>query len=174
MRVEFKGDNFSVSIVSRQVRSVWQNFEVVIRPEIALCIPIDSTGQILLVRQFRAAVNSVVLEFPAGRVSPAEDPEQAAQRELIEEIGFRARTVDKLGTFLTAPHFSDELVNVYVTRGDIVTLPAPTPKEDFREIVSVRLSEIDRLIKEGSLCDAKSITAHAMARLSGGHLGTSI
>ena len=74
MSLAFKGDNFSVGIVSRQVRSVWQDFEVVIRPEIVLCIPIDSSGQILLVGQVRAAVNRVVLEFPAGRVSPAKGP----------------------------------------------------------------------------------------------------
>ena len=88
MSTPFEGDSLSVRIVSRSIRSVLQNFEVVVRPQIALCIPVTDDGNLLLIRQYRVAVNNVILEFPAGRIEVGEDSERAATRELLEEIGF--------------------------------------------------------------------------------------
>ena len=167
MSLAFEGDNFSVRIVSRQVRSVWQDFEFVVRPEVALCIPMNSQGQMLLIRQYRVAVDDVIMEFPAGRVSPGEDPENAARREVLEEIGFRTQSIERLGSFLTAPHFSDELVSVFFAKGDVISPPTPTPKEDLRQIVEVLPSAIDQLIADGRILDSKSIAAHTLSRIRG-------
>jgi ADP-ribose pyrophosphatase len=174
MSTVFKGENFSVKIYSRELRAVRQQFEVAVRPRIALCIPISKEGELIFLNQFRVAMNKVVLEFPAGRIEAGENPEHAIRREMVEEIGFRLDSVHLLGTLLTAPHFSDEVVMVFTGKGEIVTTPAPTPKEDLREIVTLTLSSVDKYIAEGRLIDSKSIAALALARAQGSQFGVSI
>ncbi len=174
MRIVFEGDNFSVGVLLREIRTVTQAFEIVLRPEIALCVPITPDGQLVLLRQYRAAVDEVVLEFPAGRLCQGEDAESAIRRELLEETGFRVDKLHKVGAFLTAPHFSDERVTVFVAQGEISSLPTPTSKEDLREVMAVFPSTISQLIIEGQMLDAKSITAHAFARARGTHFGVTL
>jgi ADP-ribose pyrophosphatase len=174
MKLAFVGDNFSVGVLSRQVRSVWQAFEVVLRPEIALCVPITAQGQIVLLRQYRVAVDEVLLEFPAGRLGDGEDAECAIRRELLEETGFRVSMIHRIGAFLTAPHFSNERVNVFVASGELSSLPTPTPKEDLFEIVELPPSTINGLIIEGRMLDSKSITAHALVRAQGTQFGVTL
>jgi ADP-ribose pyrophosphatase len=163
--VVFEGENFSVRILSREVRSVQQQFEVAVRPRVALCIPMTLDGQLILIRQFRPAMNRVTLEFPAGRVKQDEDPEHAARREILEEIGFRADSIRQLGSLLSAPHFSDEVVDVFIAIGGIASTPTPTPKEDLRDVIIIPPTAIDQSIAEGRLIDSKSIAAHALARI---------
>ena len=171
MSTVFKGENFSVKIYSRELRAVRQQFEVAVRPKIALCIPISKEGELVFINQFRVAMNTIVLEFPAGRIEAGENPEHAIRREMMEEIGFRLNSVHALGTLFTAPHFSDEVVMVFIGTGEIVTTPSPTPKEDLREIVNMTLSSVDKYIADGRLIDSKSIAALALAQAQGYQFG---
>lgn len=159
----FDGDNFRVRMVSRDVRAERQEFEVVVRPLIALCVPLSSDGQIILVRQYRAAIDGASLEFPAGRVAADEDSQSAGRRELLEEIGFVADYLERIGSILTAPHFSNERVDVFAATGHIVQQPTPTAKEDALEVVVVPQSALYKLIREGRLSDAKSVAAISLA-----------
>lgn len=168
----FEGENFSVRIVYREVRSVRQRFEVVVRPQVALCIPVTENGEVVLIRQHRIAINDVILEFPAGRVSKGEDPEDAVRRELVEEAGFVVDRIEQIGTFFTAPHFSDEKVSVFVANGNIIAAPTPTPKEDFRQAIRLPPTEINKLIADGRMIDSKSISAYALAHARGAQFGT--
>jgi ADP-ribose pyrophosphatase len=163
----FECENFSVRRVNLQIRSVWQQFEIVTRPEVVLCIPRTQDGDILLVRQLRASVNEEVLEFPAGRVEPGEAIEDAARRELQEEIGFSVRTLNRVGRFLTAVHFSDETITVFVADGEIVSPASPTPKEDLRQVIKIAVNSISELIASGKVVDAKTIAAYALVEAKG-------
>lgn len=171
MSTVFKGENFSVKIYTRDLRAVRQQFEVAVRPRIALCIPISKEGKLVFINQFRVAMNKVVLEFPAGRIEAGENPEHAIRREMVEEIGFRLDSLHLIGTLLTAPHFSDEVVMVFTGNGEIVSTPKPTPKEDLRDIVTMEPSSVDKFIAEGDLVDSKSISALTLARTQGYQFG---
>ena len=165
MSIQFEGQNFSVRIVSRKIRSVQQDFEVVIRPQIALCIPVTVDGNLVLIRQYRAAIDNAILEFPAGRLELGEASERAATRELLEEAGFLVNQVRRLGRLLTAPHFSDEVINIFVATGQITEMPSPTPKEDLREIIQAAPSIVDQFIARGQIVDSKTVAAWSLARL---------
>jgi ADP-ribose pyrophosphatase len=164
MEIAFSGQNFSVALLTREIRSVPQVFEIVLRPRIALCIPFTSDGKLLLIREHRAAVDAVVMEFPAGRLELDEKSETAIRREVLEETGFHATLLRSLGTLLTSPHFSSEVMDVFVAEGQVLSPPTPTTREDLREIVQVAPSEIDELIRSGQIMDAKTIAALALAR----------
>ena len=99
-----------------------------------------------------------LLEFCAGKLEPGEDPATAARRELEEEVGRRAGTVEPLGTYYTSPGFCDERMHAFIAR-DLKVIPQRLePGEELR-VVSYSAEEIDRMILEGKIDDGKSITA---------------
>ena len=135
--------------------------EVVEHSDCIAVVAIDEQGNLLLVRQFRHAVDRFLLEVPAGGIDPGEDPIDAVRRELQEEIGYFPRRIDKLGGFYATPGYGTEYLHCFLAT-DLV--PARLVAEDTDEIELVRVSpsEIPRLIASGEICDAKSIAALLM------------
>ncbi|WP_291315100.1 NUDIX hydrolase [Desulfuromonas sp.] len=73
------------------------DFEIVRHPGGAAVLPLLENGEVVLIRQFRPAGGGMVVEIPAGRLEPDESPEACVRRELVEEVGYRAARVEKLG-----------------------------------------------------------------------------
>ncbi|MGA8849729.1 MAG: NUDIX hydrolase [Dehalococcoidia bacterium] len=132
--------------------------EVVEHSDCIAVVALDEQGNILLVRQFRHAVDRFLLEIPAGGIDPGEEPMDSVRRELQEEIGYFPRKIDKLGGFYATPGYGTEYLHCFLAT-DLV--PAHLVAEDTDEIELVRVSpdEIPRLIASGEICDAKSIAA---------------
>jgi 8-oxo-dGTP pyrophosphatase MutT (NUDIX family) len=129
----------------------------------AVCIvPVDDDGNILLVRQYRKAVEAALLEVPAGAMEPGETPIACAKRELREETGFDAGSFQALGEFWLAPGYTNELMYAFLaTKLRADALPA-----DFDERIEVeRMSvhEAVEMARSGRMHDAKSIAALLMA-----------
>jgi ADP-ribose pyrophosphatase len=127
-------------------------------PGAVAVIPVQDS-QVFLIRQYRAAVDSMLLEVPAGtRDVESEAPEQTAMRELVEEIGFRAGRLERVFEFYTAPGFSDELMTLYLAT-ELTSVPsAPDgPEEEQAEVVAVALEEIPDLLASGEIADAKTV-----------------
>ena len=91
-------------------------------------------GMVILVRQYRFPVDDALWELPAGRLDPDETPEQAAQRELQEEVGYRARDLRKVAFFYTTPGFCDEAMHVFRA----TSLEPSSAKGDEDERIEVR------------------------------------
>jgi ADP-ribose pyrophosphatase len=165
MGIIFLGENLSISIIEREVRSRIQKYEVVNRPRVSLCVPMLPDRRIVLVKQFRPSVNQVTLEFPAGKLEEGEEPVQCARREILEEAGFEASSLISIGSFLTAPHFSDERVFAFLAIGDVVRATSPTEKEALQGSIVVEMNALEDLIESGQILDSKSISAFALVRL---------
>ena len=112
-------------------------------------------GDVMLVRQFRAAVGRALLEIPAGSLEPSESVESCLQRELAEEIGMRAGHTEHLITFYPSPGFLTEAVHVYAAR-DLVPHRLHAEEEDLT-VVRVPLAKAIALVGQGEIVDAKSI-----------------
>jgi ADP-ribose pyrophosphatase len=132
--------------------------EVVEHSDCIAVVALDKQGHVLLVRQFRHAVDRFLLEIPAGGIDPGEEPIDSVRRELQEEIGYFPRKIEKLGGFYSAPGYGTEYLHCFVAT-DLV--PARLIAEDTEdiELVRVSLDEIPQLIASGEICDAKSIAA---------------
>ena len=111
---------------------------------------------VLLVNQYRKAIDKELLEIPAGGIEPGEDPVAAVQREMREETGYLPRKIERLGGFYSTPGYCTEYLYLYLATN---LTPSPLEAEDTENIsvVWVPLSEIPSLITSGKICDAKSI-----------------
>src|SRR5688500_5657767 len=91
--------------------------EIVEHPGAVALVAVDADGKLLMVRQYRRAATKVLLEIPAGTREKGEDSEACARRELIEETGYEATHVRKLGGFFSAPGFCTEYLDCYLMTG---------------------------------------------------------
>jgi ADP-ribose pyrophosphatase len=132
--------------------------EVVEHSDCIAVVPIDSDGNVLLVKQYRYPVGCSLLEVPAGGIEAGEDTIDSVKRELQEEIGYVPATIEKLGGFYSAPGYGTEYLYAYVASN---LTPSRLVAEDTDEIevVPVPLGEIPGLIYSGQICDSKSIAA---------------
>jgi ADP-ribose pyrophosphatase len=141
--------------------------DLVHHPGAVSVVPVVEGGQaVLLVRQYRAAVDRVLLEIPAGkRDVDGEAPEVTAARELEEEIGMRARHLEKLAEFFNSPGFCDEHSFVYLATGlEPTETSAQGVEEEHMTVEEVALADVRGLVASGELVDAKSIIGLALAR----------
>lgn len=128
---------------------------------IVVLVPIDQKGNIYLVRQFRRPTKGLLLETPAGTIEAGEEPRNAALRELKEETGYAAKEIINIGGFWIAPGWSDGFAYIYVCTGLEPAYAEPDEDEDINLVVTP-LHEIPNLIKDGTICDAKSVAALQM------------
>ena len=130
--------------------------EIVEHSDCIAVIAVDADGRVLLVKQFRKAVEKELLEIPAGGIDPGESPEAAVSREMREETGYLPRRVERLGGFYSAPGYSTEYLYLFLAT-DLT--PSQLFAEDSEGISLVRVSpeQILELISSGSICDAKSV-----------------
>lgn len=91
--------------------------EVVSHPGGVAILPLTEDGQVLLVRQFRYPTGQTLLEVPAGKLEPGEDPRPAALRELEEEVGVIPENLEDLGFLYVSPGISDEVIHLYLATG---------------------------------------------------------
>lgn len=120
-------------------------------------------SSIVLVKQYRPAIERDLWEVPAGKLERGEDPHAAAIRELREETGYRCASMRKLWTFYTAPGFCGELLHLYVAEG--LTPGTPQPEEDESlEVRTFALEEAWSMVLRGEIPDAKTQIALAWAR----------
>ncbi len=137
--------------------------EMIRHPGAAAVVPVLSGAeaadpQILLIRQYRYATGGTIWEIPAGRLEPGEAPEACARRELMEEAGALAGRLEKLTTIYTTPGFTDERIHLFAAY-DLVAGQPRREADEFLEVTPQPLSRVLGLIKDGELCDAKTVCA---------------
>jgi ADP-ribose pyrophosphatase len=121
-------------------------------------LAVTDEEKIVLVRQYRKPMDRILIEVPAGKLEGDEDPKSCAERELAEETGFKANSMELVASFYTSPGFSDELVHLYRGRG--LTAGEAQPDEDeFVEVLYLTLAEAKKYIETGEIKDAKTIMA---------------
>ncbi|MCE5272194.1 NUDIX hydrolase [bacterium] len=136
--------------------------EVVHHPGASAVVACLPGGRIVLVRQYRYALDEYVWEVPAGRLEPGEDPLAAARRELAEETGYVARELTLLARLHSSPGFSDEVVYLYRAEGLVPGEPSPDPQERL-EVREFNLLEALDLIDAGLITDSKTVSAILLA-----------
>jgi ADP-ribose pyrophosphatase len=165
-RLVYQGRKFNFEVSSlRLPNSSEGDWECIRHPGGALAVPVTPEGQLVLLRQYRFALQGRLLEFPAGTVEPHEDPEETIEREIEEETGYRAHKWQKLGEFAVAPGYSDELIYAFLAQ-DLEKLEAPPSQDADEDIETVLMTpqQLEEAILGGEPIDAKSISSFFLAR----------
>jgi len=136
--------------------------EVVEHAEVVAIVPVDAAGNVVLVRQYRLPAQDVLLEVPAGGVDEGESVDEAAQRELREETGYRAATLERLGGFYVSPGYVTEFIHVFLAT-DLSEDALDSDEDEEIEVVRMPLKKAVRLIETGGIKDGKSIIGLLLA-----------
>lgn len=127
-------------------------------------VPVNMEGKVVLVRQYRHASGEALLEIPAGKLTPEEEPLSCAERELLEEVGCRAGKWVKLASFYTSPGFSNEILHLFLAL-DLQEGEASPEEDEFLEVVRVPLSHALKMVERGEIKDSKTVAGLALASL---------
>ena len=132
--------------------------EVVEHPGGVCVAALTEDGYLLFVRQFRYPYQKVLLELPAGKLDPGEDPLEAGKRELREETGAEAARYESLGELYPSPGYCGEIIHLYAATG--LTFGQMSPDEDeFLEVEKIPLEEAARMVLDNEIADAKTQAA---------------
>jgi len=138
------------------------SLELVRHPGAAAIVPVDADNHVLLLRQFRHAAGGFIYEVPAGKLDPNERSEDCARRELREEAGVEAATWHRLGSILTTPGFTDEVIHLFLAR-DLTPTRQELDDDELLTVERVPFAQAIDMCIRGELRDAKSICALMLA-----------
>ena len=136
--------------------------EVVEHKDVVAIVPVDSEGNVLLVRQHRTPAGRQILEIPAGGVENGESHDEAAQRELQEEACVQAARLERLLGFYVSPGYCSEFVHLYLATGLSAKI-VRCDEDEAIEIVRLPLAEAGDLARSGVIEDGKSIVGLLLA-----------
>ncbi len=153
-----KGKILQIRLDTFQKEGKERTFEIVEHPGAVAILPITSKGDIILVRQWRRAAETILLEIPAGTLEKRENPASCAQRELQEETGFYAHSLLPYGGFYTVPGFCTEFIHLFIAK-DLEKRPLPADDDEGIDVIVVSLKEALQLIQKEEIKDAKTILA---------------
>jgi ADP-ribose pyrophosphatase len=159
----YKGRVFSVEVSNKRFPNGLEHEVAIVRhaPSVVL-IPFEDDGRVVLIRQYRASVDRVLWEFPAGRVDEGETAENAARRECEEEIGRAPGQIERLGGWFPTPGYCDEEL-IFFRVSDLRTPPPDSPHhpdddEDI-ECRTMTLDEARAMHRRGEIVDLKTAFA---------------
>lgn len=153
----FKGLRFNVIRRTLEIDNRRVERDVVVFPESVIILPVLTSDRIILIKQYRAAINDYIYEVPAGVVEKGELPKDAARRELVEEIGYEPGELIPLGYYYPVPGYSTEKMHFFIARKLEYVGMRPEPYEVITPTV-VNLSDALDMIKNNQIVDLKTAT----------------
>lgn len=139
--------------------------DILQHPGAAAAVVFTSATRIVLLKQYRHATGLWLWEIPAGKLDPGETPAECIEREIEEETGYRARSIESLGVIVVAPAYSDERLWLYCATSTEKGTMAHGSDEEI-EVHEFELDEALAMIVRGDIIDAKTIAGlyHVAAR----------
>lgn len=134
--------------------------ELVKHPGAVAVIAITKEGKIVLVKQYRKPLERSLVEIPAGKIEPDEDPKRTALRELEEETGYTTKDLTYVTSFYTSPGFADEIIHLYYANDlEVLKEKVAGDEDEFIEIIELSLEEAEQYVQEKQIYDAKTVYA---------------
>lgn len=161
----FSGRLLKVYLAERKLPNGYiVKLELIRHPGAVLIVPFLGKNEIVLIRQYRAVLNSYLWELPAGTLHHNERSSLCAQRELMEEIGYKSGSLRRIGYIYPAPGYTTEKIIIYAAR----RLEKVEAQNEPDEVITVKpfsANGIKRLFNSGKIVDAKTICALKFARI---------
>lgn len=153
----FHADRYTIHRVCRTDEEGRAHCRDIIRhPGAVVLLPLTDDGRVVLIRNDRVSVDRTLIELPAGTMEVGEPPQETAERELIEETGYRAGRLELMRTFYASPGICDEVMYLFVAS----ELVQGEPDREANEQIENQLAtwtEVERWIDDGTIEDAKTL-----------------
>lgn len=131
------------------------HFEIIHHPGGAAALPILEDGQLLLIRQFRPAIDDYIYEIPAGRLEVGETAAGCIARELEEEVGYHPKQIESLGYVYSSVGFCNERIHLFVA-SDLQQTQTALEPDEFIEPLVIPLNKALEMVSTGVITDAKT------------------
>jgi len=142
--------------------------EIVNHPGAVAILAITDEGKLVVVEQYRKALERSIIEIPAGKLEPGELPEVTAARELEEETGYGCNELTYLQSFATSPGFADEIIHLFIARGLYkIENRAAMDEDEFVELMEITVEEGESMIAQQKIFDAKTAFAILWMKMQG-------
>jgi ADP-ribose pyrophosphatase len=154
--VKFEGKIFTLSCDKVELPNGKEAYrEFISHPGGVGVVALNDNGEVLLVNQFRYPYKSEILEIPAGKLTPGEDPLECGKRELREETGAAAAEYQSLGRLYPSTGYTNETIYIYLAKG--IEMGCQQPDDDeFLDVVKLPLKKAVEMVMSGELSDAKT------------------
>lgn len=133
-------------------------YEIIVHPGAAVVLPVLDDGRLVLIANFRLAVDEELIELPAGTLDPHEPPELCAKRELAEETGYRAGRIEPLATFYSTPGILNERMYAFLAT-DLTPGERALEASERIRVTPMTHGEAMQAICDGRIKDAKTMVA---------------
>ena len=158
----YEGKVVTLKVDKVQVHNGGQSSrEIVVHPG-GCAIGAVKDDKVILVRQFRKAIEQNILELPAGKLDPGEDPLECAVRELQEETGYIARNVKSLGSIYPTPGYSNEIIHLFYS-DDLEPGEAHPDEHESIDIEKYSIDEVLDKVRKGEIRDGKTVAGILMS-----------
>ncbi|WP_422123457.1 NUDIX hydrolase [Planococcus sp. X10-3] len=139
--------------------------ELIEHPGAVAIVAFTPENKIIMVEQYRKALERSIIEVPAGKLEKGESPESTAMRELEEETGYSAESLELIQSFSTSPGFADEVVHLFFAEGLKKSQSgAVTDEDEFVELMEVTVEEAEEMMRDNRIFDAKTAFAVLWAK----------
>jgi ADP-ribose pyrophosphatase len=162
-QIVFKGKKVQVEVdrIENEVTGRESRREMVVHPGAVVVLPVMDDGRVLMIRNHRYSVQQVLIELPAGTLEKGEDPMNCAGRELLEETGYLAGKLQRIGAFFSSPGIMTE--KLYAFAAYHLERKSATLEEDEEiETMPVLFDDALKMIDTGEIMDAKTIATLLM------------
>jgi 8-oxo-dGTP pyrophosphatase MutT (NUDIX family) len=138
------------------------DLDVIRHPGAAAIVAMSDKKDVIMVRQYRHAINDFIWEIPAGTLDPHENHLTCAKRELEEETGFSAKNWKKLGEIVPVPGYSNERILLYLAT-ELYEVGRHPEQDEYLSVHMISFDHVMDMIYKGDICDAKTISGIFMA-----------
>lgn len=154
----FQGNIISLQVDQVELPNGKKASREIVKHSGAVAVIAIMDDRMIVVEQFRKPLERSLVEIPAGKLDPGEEPLEAAGRELKEETGYTCEDIRLVCSFYTAPGFSDEIIHMYIAE-DLINGEMNPDEDEFLSCESITLEQAQQYITDGRIRDAKTIMA---------------
>ena len=160
----FKTKLFTIKDIDLQLENGNEvTYQIIEKADTALIVPINSNGELILVKEYYYAINEYQYGLPKGRIESGSDDLETANKELQEEIGYKANKLDKLGVLTMSPGYLTQKTHVILAR-DLVPSRLEGDEPEQLEIIKYPFANFEELIEEDKLTESRMIAALFLAK----------
>lgn len=162
-KVIFKTKLFTLKDIDIEFDHKKVTYQILEKADTSLIVPITEKGQLILVKEYFYAIDEYQLGLPKGKIDPGHNDLTTANKELQEEIGFKAGKLDKLGTVTMSPGYLTQKTHIFLAR-KLTESKLDGDEEEALEVVYYPFDKFEELIDQGKLTEARMIAALYLAK----------